>query len=386
MANKVNFSVQTRRKVPTKQMPAKYQESPLRPNIEVSDGVRPHFPLIPLRYLDVKYQDITTDRWVVIPKGRLVSAVTVANTMYLGQLDQTETPPDTALSVPEDSYFAYTTDVMGLMVPCNGGTARTITYDADDVAAEVADASPAAGKALVAVADTYSLPANAPIGVAMYDVYQDIRGQYLNFEDYRNYGVLAEQLIKIPYVDFGELRGESAAYNFVNYTAATNSGYRVSGAAALSATEDAGYIAAEKHYSFLYFDSAEDATAGLSGQLLRSDDFGNWIPEGVVGGDPAGGSVSLSSNRTGQTAGRLVGLDNRYPKDLLDTVEQSWRTLGGFRPEGTPTNGMPANLFDFADKALSASGVAYTNDKVKHIQAMLEAGVFGYAIIQLTTR
>jgi len=477
---KLNFTAQTARRRPIKPVPDKYKESPIRPNIEVSDGIRPAFPMIPLRYLDVKFKDITTEQWVVIPKGRIVSAVTVQNNVigeplllgskvpvvnenlgsgdgttatfsgnlaktpviagsvsitdgvetftddgsgnltgsaggsgtidyttgaysvtfnaapaneasitadyqyqpesniYVGVVDQID--GTTALYVGADgSYYGYTRDIIGLLVPANGGTARVITYDADDVAALVPDAS--GSKAVVAAGETYTIPANAPIGVAMYDIYQDIRGAFLNYELYKSYGILAEQFIRIPFVDFGLLRVLGTSVKFVDEDAGTSkSGYKV-GAATIDAANDAGYIAAENKYSFLYFDSEQSAAAGLSGQLLKSDLFGNWVPAGAAVDNSDG--IDLDAPRTAQTVGRLLGVDTRFPKDLLETVEVPY----GHRVAGTGTEGLPENLFDFINIVLTAGGYNFNGvDAAKAAKELVQEGAFGYAYIQLMVR
>jgi hypothetical protein len=390
---KLNFTAQTARKRPIKPISDRYKESPLRPNIEVSDGIRPAFPLIPLRYLDVKFKDITTEQWVVIPKGRIVSAVTVQNNtlgnvlnlakqdsdgkVYVGTVDQTDGV--TALYVGADeSYYGYTRDIVGLMVPANGGTQRIITYDADDVAAMVPDA---ATGGVVSVGDTYTLPANMPIGVAMYDVYQDIRGAFINYELYKTYGILAEQLIKIPFVDFGLLNTLAAGVKFVDHdSGTTKSGYKV-GAATIDASADAGYLAVEKRFSFLYFDSAQAEESGISGQLLQSDLFGNWVPAGadVANSD----SISLNPARTAQTIGRLMGVDTRFPKDLVETVETPY----GQRIAGTGTEGLPEALFEFGKDILVAGGYNFAGvDPAKVVKDLVQEGAFGYAVIQLMAR
>lgn len=473
---KLNFSAQTARRRPIHPVPEKFEESQLRPNILEGDGIRPHFPLVPLRYLDVKFQDKTTDLWVVIPKGRLVSAVTVQNNttgdilkigntfsidevlgagdglatafsgnlshsnvvagsvkitdgfetftddgagnltgsaggsgtinyttgaysvtfnaavgngtyvtatykyvpddkVYVGVVDQTDGSTPLYIGA-DDSYYAYTRDINGLLVPANGGVNRVITYDADDVAAGVPSAS--GNKTVVGIGDTYTIPANMPIGVAMYDVYQDIRGSYLNYEMFRSYGIVAEQYIKIPFVDFGILRAFDSNINFVDEDGgSTKSGYKV-GAATIDAVKDAGYLAAEEKYSFVYFDSTQHASAGLSGQLFQPDLFGNWVPQGAA--VDGSSQISLTSSRNIQTAGRLIYVDTRFPKDLLDVVETPY----GERVSGTGTAGVPFHLFDFAYTVLTAGGYNFgTVDPAKAILEMIQAGAFGEAYIQL---
>jgi len=565
--NRINFVAQTARKRPIKPMPAKYQESPIRPNIEISDGIRPHFPMVPLRYLDVKFQDKSTEQYVVIPKGRIISAVTTQNAITVGGAlsvsrrvisnetlgtasdnahtdvlmhtvtteenttkeftftltalpvkadsvsvnDGTETFTDDAEGVltggaggsgtvnyetgevtvtfnaapgegaeidaswtdldetftgntaqtpiiagtfkvaddtetfsddgegvltgdnggsgtivystgaysivfgagvadgdtvvanyeitPDNkiytgttnqvdgtsplyidgdgSYYGVSRDISALMVPANGGTNRTITYDALDVLAAVPSA--AGSKAVVEADDTFTLPANAPVGVAMYDIYQDIRGAHLNYELWKSYGVLAEQFIKLPFVDFGLLRSIDSSLKFVN-DGAGKSGYKT-GAASVSAVEDAGYLAAEAKYSFLYFDSLEASTAGLAGQLLMPDLFGNWIPQAAAAANSS--SIALTAARNGQTVGRLLYVDTRFPKDLLETVQTPYME----RIAGAGTQGLTENLLDFINIILVASGYTYgTTDYAIIAREMVQAGAFGYAQIQLSAR
>ncbi|MGD9697435.1 hypothetical protein [Acinetobacter sp.] len=474
--SKLNFTAQTARKRPIAPMPEKYKESSIRPNIEEGDGIRPHMPLIPLRFLDVKYKDITTEQYVVIPKGRILSAITVQNEVtgdilnigskvpvnnegiatgdstdvtftatlvhlpiagsvaitdgvesfvddgegvltgdatgtgtvsYLtGEVSVTFNAAPAAVSivadysyVPEgeipvgvvsqldgttplyigsdDSYYGYTRDIAGLVVPANGGTSRTITYDANDTAALVPNASTGAA---VSVNGTYLLPANAPIGIAMYDIYQDIRGSFLNYELWKSYGVLAEQHIKLPFVDFGLLRLLAPDVKFVEFVSGSKSGYKV-GAATMDATKDAGYVAAENKYSFVYFDSDQNNVAGVSGQLFRSDLFGNWVPAGSAAANSA--SISLDAAKTAQTIGRMLFVDTRFPKDLLETVE----TMYGQRVAGTGTEGLPENLYDFIISVLTAGGYVFgTVDPAKVAKEFVQNGVFGYAHIQLMAR
>jgi len=479
---KLTFSGQTARRRPIKPMPNRYKESPLRPNIEESDGIRPHFPMVPLRYLDVKFQDINTEQYVVIPKGRIISAITVQNpvagdvlnisgkavvdaevlhtvtagedatvtftlatdqkpviagtititdgtetftddgegvldgsstgtgtinyttgaisitfavapgedavisadyqyvpsgVVYTGTIDQIDGVTPLSLGA-DDSYYGISRDICGIMVPANGGFDRTITYDASDVAAGVPNYL--GSTAVVAVDGTYVLPANAPIGVAMYDVYQDIRGAFLNYELWKSYGLLAEQYIKLPFVDFGVLLQLFPTLTFVN-RAAGATGYKVR-TATFSSTADAGYLAAENKYSFLYLDSIGSSYAGLSGQYLCSDLRGNWVPQGAAVDSHTG--IALNTDKNIQTVGRLLYVDTRFPKDLMDVVETAY----GQRVGGTGTEGIPENLYDFVYTVLVASGYAFTagKDPAKDVKELVQAGAFGYAYIQLSAR
>jgi hypothetical protein len=155
-----------------KKTPAKYRESGGRPNISQSDGIRPAFPLMPYSHLPKSFDDISTQDSVVIPKGRIVSAIT-QNGGVSGVAD--------ALG-DGSTYYSVGKGIMGLMVPCNGAVDRAVTSPVD--------------------AASYTILANLPIGIAEHDVYQDINGDNLNYDmRNKNWGVLAQQLIKLPAVD-----------------------------------------------------------------------------------------------------------------------------------------------------------------------------------------
>jgi len=379
---KLTFSAQSGRKRPIKPVSSKYLESKIRPNIEVSDGIRPALPLIPLRYLPVKFQDVTTEQWVVIPKGRIVSAVMATNSInepssehleighasgdiqtgYASELDGS-----TALSLGADtSYYGISRNILGLMVPANGGAVFEVTYDADDVSANVPSVVNTGSP--VAAAEGYTLPANMPIGIAMYDVYQDIRGAHLNYELWKNYGVLAEHVIKLPFVDVYELEAlsEVSANSFTNLSGANDAPLAIAEAAG-------GYEAVEKYYSFLTFNTSQTGH-GLAGSLVKSDVFGNFAMQGA----------SLAESRNTQTVGRLIGIDTRHPKDLLETVDTYWDQF----QTGTKTAGVPENLYDFADKIFTGCGITWPSDKDKaiYIRDAIQAGAIGYAHIQISLR
>ena len=136
-----------------------------------------------------------------------------------------------------------------------------------------------------------------------------------------------------------------------------------------------GYAAVEKEYSFYTYNSENGE--GDAGELLKSDYYGNWMPD-----------ASLSAN----TAGRLMGVDYRFNKDLLDTVQSKWDDGGDFALAGTGTMGIPQFLFDFAytalDKAVTKAGTTWAakwpnTDEVRVVKNAVDAGVFGEAWIQL---
>ena len=300
MANKINFSANG---APTRRLkvaPTKFQLSPGRPNISMSDGVRPAFPLMPYRHLPESFMDINTQDWVVIPKGRIVSAIT-SNDGDLG--DGLE-------------YFGVPKGIMGLIVPANGGAARTVT-------------SPVLG------AGDKVIPANFPIGVAEHDVYQDMRGENLNYDmRSKNYGVLARQLIKLPSVDVGAL---DTFLDGTDLFCDTSEGAPV--ATGLGVTH--AYFAVEPKYSWLTIKEAAD---GVSGTMLKSDFYGNYMP----------------GTTANQVVGRLLGVDYRFNKDMLDTVQSVYEETASYRVSGTGTMGIPQFLYDYAYAALSQALIKAT--------------------------
>jgi hypothetical protein len=432
MANKLNFSAQGAPARPLKRAPDRYRVSPGRPNISQSDGVRPAFPLMPYTHLPESYQDINTQDWVVIPKGRIVSAIT-SNNEDLG--DGTD-------------YYGVAKGIMGLLVPANGGVARTVTSPAD--------------------ASTPEMPINYPIGVTEHDVYQDMRGENLNYDmRNKNWGLLSRQLIKIPAVDtyeydivmgavgtfvpnvtggsdagaedipgsatetltFANADSTSTAINAVTgqlagtfalvsmtvdgvVNTAQGSMHATTGVVTITDAVDSGdtqvddadyvvvinytydlenvdttapvtdvsltglgYESVEKEYSFYTFNS--EAGEGLAGTLLKSDYYGNFMP--------------LAAQNI-QYVGRLMGVDYRFGKDLLDTVQTVYEESAGSRVAGTGTKGVPQFLYDFAYNAISASllkksstwaGEWPSSDPAEKILEFCNGGVFGEAWIQL---
>jgi hypothetical protein len=451
----------------TKRVPEKYLDSVLRPNIEQGEGIRPSQIFIPHRSLPVKFEDRSTGQYVVIPKGRIVTILTMKNSV--GSVDSGASDFDgDAIRINQDtSYYGISRNTLGMIVPANGGAAYTATYAAADLLAEVPDASQDAGsEANVTVGGTMVITANAPIGVMYKDVFQDIRGQYLNYETFKNYGILTQGHLAIPFIDVkvaadmadvaqtmfqpknfdfdltgvvahdaaaADLTGANPALagdNSATHITITDTAHGliagdvivISGAVdggddlaatlngsqtvvtvidadnfvleiadadvtaltgtiiwarADAAATGAGYAAVESYFSFLTLNSANAAHA-VSGAFLTADYFGNYIPQ----------YKTLSSNyKTVQTVGRILGLDSRFPKDLLETVEsQRWNPNVLGRAAGTESEGLSEHLFWFAYRALQGAGYSWPTDgtdPAKKIVAMVKAGAFGMAHIQL---
>ena len=475
---KIKFTGQAQKQRGLKRAPSKYKESAGRPNISMSPGVAPAYPAVPFKYLPVSFQDENTQDWVVMPKGKLASMVLSTNTAWdatwqtgeMGQGLKNDGTAWGAIQVGDDEYYGVSKNIKGLLVPANGGNKVTYTYGTDDaktVPSSGAAGLPAAGN-MVQSGDELVIAANAPVGVMEHDVYQDIRGANLNYDmRNKNWGVLAQQFIKLPCVDIGAWNSFSglAAKNFLpdsstaTVVAGTGTIAACADAAASGCTDldvssvmpaspdtdgddtfvitkvmddagasiafnvDAGgteidiaaglvdndelltievtytdpdaaadapdadinssvlgtagyegYNAVNGYFGFLTFNS-EKPGHGLAGGLLKSDCFGNWKHEGV---NPQ------SANRTAQTVGRLLGVDYRFDKDLLGTVQSRYEDQASYRVASTGTYGVPQYLYNFAYKAMNGAAFDFSaKDEAAFIKDACDAGVFGEAWIQL---
>ena len=99
-----------------------------------------------------------------------------------------------------------------------------------------------------------------------------------------------------------------------------------------------------------------------------------------------------AASKDAQTVGLLMGIDYRFGKDLLDTVQSKWEDLASHATAGTRTKGVPQFLYDFAYDALSGavSKLSTTwaaqwpgKDAAVVIKDAVDAGVFGEAWIQV---
>jgi len=138
---------------------------------------------------------------------------------------------------------------------------------------------------------------------------------------------------------------------------------------------DTGYKSVEKEYSFYTFNS--EASQGTAGSFLKSDYYGNFMPH---------------TTDDAQCVGRLMGVDYRFGKDLLDTVQTVYEDNAGYRVAGTGTKGVPQFLYNFAYNAISAALEAESStweskwpgaDPAEKILEFCEGGAIGEAWIQL---
>lgn len=356
------FNIHNTQKMPIKNRPAKYAQTNLaeRAIFEMSEGQRPTEYLGVYRYLPVLQQDVTTKDFIVLPKGRIVAAVSTEDSTPSGAIVTpsgdgsvytfTSAINGAIASVGiDDSYFGYDEYMVGLLVPCNGGTANTtagIWYTANDVEAETLTA---AGTAATA-GSAFALPANMPIGVVYHDWFQDIRGKYLNYAMWEDGGnILCDWYVQVPYVKVNAAGHSPVVSNTETYSTYVDK------------------YAVNKKFTYLAINDGTDIFR--PGVLVQSDQIGNYKIQG--------GASAATQSQTTQTVGRLLAIDNRFPKSGLEDVQ----TYPGSGMPGTQTAGIPKFLFDFVVSVMSLDSA--TPPTVEDVYNLIRAGYFGVARIQL---
>jgi len=371
----LTFSNQSLRAQSLRAAPSKYSKSKLRYNFEQSEGQRLAEVFYPAKYLPVQFQDIATEDWVVIPKGKIVAALGYGEQLaygasttdgVLGNPYSSGTIPvysDRAAAIKtakmDGDFWGYNESVTGLLVPCNGGqdrsTAHSYEYTANDVTAGTYKST----TALAALADDITGPlasGNIPIGVAMYDIYQDIRGKNLNYQQWDKWGTLSDFYVTVPFIR----EGGSTVFNKDLSLEAT--------------ADDVASVSALRNLTFL---TVPSGYMPRTGSTIKSDVRGNYViqdPFDVIA-DIAGSTAA--ANPTIQTVGRLVTLDTRFPKDMLQYVD----TYEGSQMAGTDTGGLPYWLFIFAYNYLTAA--TGSAPAISTIVDYVKSGRFGMARMQL---
>jgi hypothetical protein len=282
---------------------------------------------------------------IVIPKGTIVSYLTFNAATGMMPNDSGTIPvfidqsTGSSVDLPiDDNFYGYQESITALLVPANGGEASTHVYSTldDDIA----------NGWLTSSSDNLVLSANIPAGMMLYNVYQDIRGAYLN-HDVENsvYTCMRYGKVNIPCV------------NTSLYT--EDGGFGTD--ADVSALTASPYASLRKTWQFLRF--AGSSGEGLSGVNLTSDLYGKLKVQ----------STSIIASKTVQTVGKLLSLDFRFPKYNADATQ----TYPGTLLQGVNTKGLPSELYMFVHDTMVANGHAApaTDD----ILAAVRAGKFGYA-------
>jgi hypothetical protein len=381
--DRLSFSQGTIQKQDTRVRPTKYAQSNLRNwRFEQSEGVRPAEYMGVYKNLPVAFQDVNTQDWCVIPKGRIVSAVGAFNATPLSGIvhpnssgkivignagDYMGTGTGAKIEVNiDESFFGYNEHIVNLLVPANGGVATTNYYSADDVTAETKTNV----GVTAAASGTFALPANIPIGVTMTDIYQDINGKYLNYRMHEDgYNILTDWFVEVPFADVGQ---------------ATVTG--LSGLISTSAmTTTQFWRDVTKQFTYLTVDTISSKVV-TPGMFIVSDAIGNYTQQeaaAATGTTASGGAFTgVAATKylmpsTAQTVGKLIALDTRMPKDSMENV----LTYPRSGMPGSQTGGIIKNLFDFVYYSVKiGTGTAPT---IEEIYTYIRKGVFGLARIQL---
>jgi hypothetical protein len=216
--------------------------------------------------------DMELRDWIVVQKGTIVSSTSTV----LGVTGAT---------------------AIGLVVPANGGADTVDTYTVNDQNAAVRDPN---GN-LVTAGQNYTRVANVPIGLAQSDMFQDIHGRFLNYENQPEaLTLLCERTIEIPYFTYAQTGAVSPA--------------------------DAIARMKSKIGTLAYGNVANG-----SADLVNS----SWVMS-----DPNGRFVKWDGVDVKQVVGQVLLLDSYFPKDLLQYVQ----TYPLSEMPGSETGGFPAAL------------------------------------------
>lgn len=377
------------RQRPLRSALSRFLTSKVRGIFEVSEGQRPAEVFYPVKYLPVRMLDTELQDGIVILKGTVVSALPQhandwttepmrgsavgtdpsgvmprpSGTIYTG-ISQTTSTGLTANI--DDDYYGYDESVVGLLTIANGGSGvfggeALEQYGANDVT--VGTITSSGVLAANGDASTGREP-NFPIGVVTGDVYQDIRGKYLNYDIFDKIGILSDWYIEVPFIVDTSMIDDGAT---------------------------ARYNTCANGHAFLWAHSVDDLRPGV---LIATDRYGKFVPQydlsvmsnwGMATNwvdDTAANRSVVQLNRgimckTPQTVGRLIALDSRWPKDHLELVD----TYPGSLMPGTETGGLPSHLFTFVRDYLIA--VNATTPTIRTIVETVTGLTAGVARIQL---
>jgi len=352
--------------------------------LEKSEGVRPSVAFMPHRFspsIKTIHTVTNEDFGIAIPKGTIVGGIPVVSKE--AYIDGFEAPgsgtpvietTDTAsgqqvvgVDFEGNNIYASTDNplfgygkVINAAVIANGGDRTADLYTAYDVATErqLPDGS------LVTITDSFVRGANIPLGIAHEDIYINREGQYLNASEtaFQLFdSVLADYFIAVPYV--------------------------VNGGAVMSATvtnsvDAAGVQTMSAAYAAIYAQGiacliAEDRGDVFTlGNAVMSDNNGKFIPQFTEVAIEAAGTYVGNLSTTLQTVGRIFAVDNKFPKDLIDTVQNYPYNHSG----GTATYGLPLELYRLVYYVFTGAGIAITYDNI--INAV-NSGEFGIVYINL---
>jgi hypothetical protein len=93
----------------------------------------------------------------------------------------------------------------------------------------------------------------------------------------------------------------------------------------------------------------------------------------------AAAAQALADSKTSQTVGKLIAIDNKFPKDMEDLVQMYNQSAAG----GTATYGLPSQLFAFVYSILKYGVNGGTAPTFNQIVAAVDSGDMGMARINL---
>jgi len=353
----LDFTTGSSRNRPIRTTLSRFLTSPLRGLMEISEGIRPAEVFYGYKYLPVKAVDVELEDGVVIPKGTIVSTLSQLDVVAIGSPEHF--PPTasggiysgigkltgTAMSENIDtSWYGYDQSVAGLLTICNGGLAvlgsnALELYSTRDVTVGTINSN---GTLAAASDSSDGRRANMPVGVVPADVYQHIDGKFVNYKQMDKSGILCDWYIEVPYIfdTSGNVYddGTKAAYNAISLQHA----YLWSNTKADIRT---GSLVCSDRFGKFYCQYPSTATMGAqqypanrAGDAALANGAGSalerLIPSGIA---------AVAAYKTVQTVGRIVAIDNRWPKDMLQYVD----TYPESAMPGTETGGLPSHLYNF---------------------------------------
>lgn len=378
------FNLQNTQKFDIRNRPSKYAKSDIRNwRFEQSEGIRPAEYFAPYKFLPAQFQDVETQDYAAILKGRVVSALSSENAATLSGIVYPNSSGEIPIGYPApeygsdridvsiDSFWGYDEYTCGLLVPCNGGVDFSGYYTAADVAAQTL--SVANGGSIAVASGAFNLPANIPIGVAFTDWYQDIRGKYLNYQIHGDGGhVLTDWYVEVPYIKVqtdGSMSGVTPQLLNANYANLIK------------------YYDINKKFTYLSVGEARFGDTFRVGSFVQSDLIGNYKLQNPISSitvNVSGGLLTdlgynaYNQPKTIQTVGKILAIDNRMPKGSLEDV----LTYPRSGMPGSQTAGMIKVLFDFAFECIRIG--TGTEPSIADVYAAIRQGWFGLARINLS--
>ena len=361
----LTFNNQGLRSQSLRAAPQKYIRSKIRYNFEQSEGQRLAEVFYPSKFLPVQFMENFTEDWVVIPKGKVVSALGFGEQLKYGAstTDGVLGAPNASGNIPvfttragtvttanmDSDFWGYDQSVCGLLVPANGGIDRVAgyAYRSQDVTAGTYASNSAAATAGATITGPIA-SGNIPIGAAMYDIYQDIRGKNLNYQQWDKWGILTDYYVTVPFI-----REDNGIFG--------------TGLASSGTADNVATLEALRNLVFL---TVPSGVAPRTGQLIKADCRGNYVMQEAT-------DTTLTTAKTIQTVAKLVVLDTRFPKDMLQYVD----TYEGSQMAGTDTGGLPYWLFVFAYNYLNAANGSAP--AISTIVDYVKSGRFGMARMKL---